>query len=112
MRKKNHRHFVRARLKEFVLPPIVDGLVLGRNSPIGHVAMGKALDLLSTTEFSHVAVEDDVIGDILVRTAILRKVSPEQIMKFVIDEVKPLMGDDEIIHLTLDVEVSLESDSP
>ena len=110
MHKRTQRNFFRARLKEFVLPPIVDGLVLGRNSPVGPVAMGKALDLLSTTAFSHVAIEDDVISDILVRTAILRKISAEQVKKFVVDEVKPLMGDDEIIHLTLDVEINLEAD--
>lgn len=110
MAKINRRHVFRARLTEFVLPPIDDGLVLGRQSPIGHVAVGKALSLLSTTQFEHVPVEDEIIGDILVRSAILRKISAEQLRKFVLEEVKPLMGPEEIIHLDLKVEIGIDQE--
>ncbi len=106
---KKHRSTIRAHLSEFVLPPIDDGLVLGKSSPIGHVAVGKALSLLSTTSFDHIPIEDDIIGDILVRTAIMRKVSKDQIVSFVLNEIKPLMGPEEIIHLDIDVEISLEN---
>lgn len=109
MRKANrHGTIVRSQISEFVLPPIDDGLVLGLHSPIGHVAVGKALSLLSTTPFEHLPVEDDVISDILVRTAILRKLSAEQLRAYVLDEIKPLMGPDEIIHLKLQVDVVIE----
>lgn len=110
MIKSNRRHILRARLTEFVLPPIDDGLVLGQQSPIGHVAVGRALSLLTSTPFEHVPVEDEIIGDILVRRAILRKISPEQLKKFVLEQIKPLMGADEIIHLDLEVEIGLEMD--
>ncbi|OGT23116.1 MAG: hypothetical protein A2342_00460 [Gallionellales bacterium RIFOXYB12_FULL_54_9] len=109
MSDKKRRSIIRANLTEFVLPPIDDGLVLGKLSPIGHVAVGKALSLLSTTSFDHIAIEDDVIGDILVRTAIMRKISREQLIVFVLNEIKPLMGPEEIIHLDIKVEISLES---
>ena len=103
------RSIIRAQLTEFVLPPIDDGLVLGKSSPIGHVAVGKALSLLSTTSFDHIPIEDDIIGDILVRTAIMRKTSKDQLIAFVLNEIKPLMGEEEIIHLDLEVELTLES---
>ncbi|MBI4808421.1 MAG: hypothetical protein HY799_05705 [Nitrosomonadales bacterium] len=106
---KKLRSIIRARLTEFVLPPIDDGLVLGKSSPIGHVAVGKALSLLSTTAFDHIAIEDDVIGDILVRSAIMRKVSKDQLISFVLNEIKPLMGPEEIIHLDIEVELTLET---
>ena len=102
------RHRIRASLREFVLPPIDDGLVLGRESPIGHVAVGWALELLSVRSFGHVEIEDDVIGDILVRSSILRKISEDQIRQFVLAEIKPVMGAEEIIQLHLQVEVDLE----
>lgn len=108
MQKQVRHHALRASLSEFVLPPIDDGLVLGRLSPIGHVAIGKALSLLTTTAFEHVQVEDDVIGDILVRSAIMRKIASEQLVEFVLAHVKPLMGPEEIIHLDLEVEVTVE----
>jgi len=110
MTKNSRRHIFRARLTEFVLPPIDDGLVLGKHSPIGHVAVGKALSLLSTTQFEHVPVEDDVIGDVLVRSAILRKINAEQLRKFVLEEIKPLMGPEEIIHLDLKIEIGIDQE--
>jgi hypothetical protein len=109
MTDRKHVHILRANIGEFLLPPIEDGLVLGRESPIGHVAVGKALSLLTTTPFEHVAVEDDVIGDILVRSAILRKIPAQDLMDFVLREIKPVMGPEEILHLHLDVELRIES---
>lgn len=105
---RKHQSIIRAHLTEFSLPPITDGLVLGRMSPIGHVAIGKALSLLTTTSFEHLPVEDDVISDVLIRAAILRKASKEQLINFVLQEIRPLMGAEEIIHLDLKVEVMLE----
>lgn len=105
---RKHGFSLRARAREFLLPPIEDGLVLGRQSPIGPVAIGKALSLLSTTAFEHVPVEDNVIGDILVRAAILRKVRTQELMDFVLREIKPLMGPEEILHLKLEVNIHIE----
>lgn len=109
MNDRRRSHILQARIGEFVLPPIEDGLVLGRRSPIGHVAVGKALSLLTTTAFEHVAVEDDIIGDILIRTAILRKIPAPALLDFVLREIKPIMGEDEILHLNLTVELYIES---
>lgn len=106
---RKHSHVLQARVGEFVLPPIEDGLVLGRHSPIGHVAVGKALSLLTTTPYEHVIVEDDVIGDVLVRTAILRKIPASALIDFVLREIKPIMGPEEILHLKLEVELSIET---
>lgn len=110
MQKKGRQHRLHARVTEFLLPPIDDGLVLGLHSPIGHVAVGKALNLLSSTAYEHIPIEDDVISDILVRSAILRKIGAEVIVSFILKEIRPLMGSEEILHLNLDVELIIESD--
>lgn len=99
---------MRIRLNEFVMPPIMDGLVLGRLSPIGHVAVSKAIGLLSSTSFTHVPIEDDVISDVLVRSAILRKIPTEALQAYVLEEIKPLMGPEEILHLQIELAVVLE----
>lgn len=106
---RNHSHILHARVNEFVLPPIVDGLILGRESPIGHVAVGKALSLLTTTPFEHVPVDDAVIGDVLVRSAIMRKVARDDLIDFVLREIKPIMGPEEILHLHLEIEIRIEA---
>ncbi|GAB0118594.1 hypothetical protein [Acidisoma sp. 7E03] len=109
---KHKQNRIRARIKEFLLPPIEDGLVLGSRSPIGHIAVSRALTLLSSTPYQHVPIEDDVISDVLIRSAILRKMSVDSIVGFVLREIKPLMGPEEILHLGLDVELTIEADDP
>lgn len=108
MKKTSRKYALHVRLSEFALPPIHDGLVLGCASPIGHVAVGRALSLLTTTPFTHLPIEDEVIADVLVRSAILRKLTPEELRRFVLEEIKPLMGPEEILHMRLDLDLLLE----
>lgn len=102
------KHSVKARVREFSVPPIHDALILGRQSPIGCVAMRKALDLLTTQPFEHIELKDDIIGDILVRAAILRRVPREKLVEFVRTHIKPMMADNEVLHLDLETEVIVE----
>ena len=100
---------VTLRLKEFAVPPISDGLVLGKICPIGATAMRKALSLLQNSTFDHFKVkDDDVVGDIFVRSSILKRVSRKQILQLVLDRVKPLMSENEIMHLNIEAELVLE----
>lgn len=108
MHHNSRRHAIRASIREFIMPPIDDGLILGRESPIGHMAIARALNLLTVTPYEHVLIDDDVIGDVLVRSAVLRKITVGQLRDFVLREVKPMMGPEEIIHLELDIEVLIE----
>lgn len=105
------KHILRVRVQEFGIPPIHDGLVLGKDSPIGCVAIRKAIELLGNTNFAHIEVEDEVISDIVVRRTILRRIPKETLIAFVLDRIKPLMGPEEILHLDLDVELLLEEES-
>jgi len=99
---------VRLRVQEFGIPPIHDGLVFGKKAPIGCAAFQKALALLQVTPFEHFALEDDVVSDILIRSHILRRVPPERLKALVVRRVKPLMSEDEVIHLDIEAEVFLE----
>jgi hypothetical protein len=105
------KHVMRARVQEFKIPPIHDGLVLGRLSPIGCAAIRKALELLGDARFTHIEIEDEVISDIVVRQGILRRVPNELLIGFVLRRIKPLMGPEEILHLDLEVEILLEEQS-
>lgn len=99
---------IRARVSEFTLPTGYDGLVLGQEAAIGHVALGRALNLLSATPFEHVAVNDGIVSDVLVRGAILRKLTADQLRAFVLGEIRPSMGPEEILQFRLDVEIDAE----
>ncbi len=101
---------IRARVTEFAYPPVHDGVVIGKNAPLGLESFRRALSLLVASTFEHIHVEDDVIGDILVRTAVLRRIDGKSLVAFVLRQVKPLMSPEEILHLDLQAEVELEDD--
>jgi len=46
--------------------------------------------------------------DVLIRSGIVRRVPKEALLDFVLRRIKPLMGADEILHLDLEAEVTLE----
>ncbi len=101
---------VRARVTEFGYPPVHDALVLGKSAPLGTEAFRKALGLLVSSPFETFTLNDDVIGSILVRSALLRRVSQEKLVDFIIRQIKPLMTQGEILHLDLQIEVQVEGD--
>ena len=99
------------RVKEFGVPPVHDGLILGKESPIGCMSIRKCLELMSSEPFEHLQInDDDTISDIVVRASILRRIPKDRLIPFVLEHVKPLMGLKEVLHLDLEVEVVLEGD--
>ncbi|MCQ8182241.1 hypothetical protein NP603_14055 [Methylomonas sp. SURF-1] len=103
----NKKIHLSARVGEYAIPPLKDMLVLGNQSPIGCIAMRRAIELLIKTPFEHIELQDDVISDILVRHHILRRVSRDGLIDFVMANLKPMMGPDEVLHAELDVSVYL-----
>ncbi len=101
---------VRLVVKPFYTPPIHDALVLGKRSAIGCVAMRRALSLLQTSTFDHIEFEDDVISDILARESIVRIVGREALIRLVVQRVKPLMADTDILHMDIDAQLHLEAE--
>ena len=103
---------VRFHVREFEMPPIRDGLVLGKDSPIGCAAMRRALSLLHPASFDHLEFEDSVISDILVRSSILLKVPRDALLELVVTQLKPLMTAQEVLHFDLSVDMTIEAQLP
>jgi len=102
-----------ARVKEFRIPPVSDGLVLGKDAPLGFAAIERALHLLIADHFQSVPVpDDDVVGQIIIRRNLLRRVTSAQLLDFVRNRIKPLMSPTEILHLSLTVELKIEDGAP
>ncbi len=96
-----------AQVREFRVPPLRDGLVLGRDASVGCVAIRKALDLLTTCAYTHIEPDDEVVGDIIVRESFLKRLPRDALIDFVLREIKPLMNRDEILEIELDVIVDI-----
>jgi hypothetical protein len=101
---------VRARVTEFGYPPVHDALVLGSGAPLGAEAFRKAVDLLVNSPFEDIPLQDDIIGSVLVRTSVLRRISKETFVDFVMRRIKPLMSAEEILHLDMQIEVELDDE--
>lgn len=98
---------ITAQVGEYAIPPLKDMLVLGKQAPIGCIAMRRAIELLVTATYAHIEIEDDVISDILVRQHLLKRVSEDGLIDFVLKHVKPMMGADEVMHASMDIKVFL-----
>lgn len=85
-------------------------LVLGKESPIGCIAMRRAIELLVKAPFEHIELDDDVISDILVRQEVMRRIPQKELVYFVVANIKPLMGPDEVMHAEINVNVTLSAD--
>jgi hypothetical protein len=101
------KFIVQARIKEFLIPPITDGLVIGREASIGTVALQKALNLLIPDHFEHVTLDDEIVADVLIKSILLRRLTKDRLVKFLIEQIKPFMSSQDIIHVQLDLEISL-----
>jgi hypothetical protein len=99
--------FARIRVRTFQVPPIRDGAVLGRLAPIGREIMLETLHLLSPEPFLAIDVHDDTVASIIVRKAILLRISPQSLEKIVLHSIKPVMAKTEILALHLEIEMEL-----
>jgi hypothetical protein len=107
-----HKVNLVARIVEYRMPPFRDALIMGREALIGCHAMRRALTLLSKTPFLHTELDDDIISDILVRENILRRISREQLIAFVMSHIKPQLGIDEILQVEIEPEVTIILPAP
>lgn len=99
---------VKMKLRVFMVPPINDALVIGKNAPIGSEAWRRALALLLVLPFESIKIEDDIIEEILVQKRILRKIPQDRLIMLIYNKVKPFMSPEEVIHLDIHAELFTE----
>jgi hypothetical protein len=101
--------YVRVRLKALEIPPVKDGIVIGKQAPIGAEAMLRTLKLMSNETFVRLAVaKDEVISDIIVRESVIRKLKEAKLRSFVETRIRPLMASNELLMLDMEIEVVVE----
>lgn len=101
--------FLRVRFRTLEMPPIRDGVIIGKGAPVSSDAMMETLRLVSTERFYPVPVIDDTVGAIIVREGLLKRMQPSLIAEFVLSRVKPYMSYTEVLRLDVDVDTLVES---
>lgn len=97
--------FVRVHFKTLDLPPIKDGVVIGRGAPVAADVLLEMLKLVSTELFLRLPIEDDLIADVLIRESVLRKIPADEIRLFILEHIKPSMAEAEVIAIQMKIEV-------
>ena len=100
--------FVRVHFKTLELPPVKDGVVIGRDSVVTPEVMLQTLRLSSGEHFRKLDVSDGVVNCVLVRESVLKKIKAEDIAAFILRRVKPFMSTGEILAIRLTIEIVLE----
>lgn len=109
IRSATREQYIRVRIKPLDIPPIKDGLIIGNRAAIGADAMQRTLQLVSNEKFELIVFkDDDVVSHALVRLAILKKIPRAKMTDFVLQRLKPLMTESEILMLDIDVEMVVE----
>jgi hypothetical protein len=101
--------FIRVRIKALEIPPVKDGIVIGKSAPIGVESMLRTLKLMSAERFARIEFADDsVISDAIVRESVIRKLGQPRLLDFIARRVKPLMAENELLMLDMEIEVVVE----
>lgn len=101
--------YVRVRLKALEIPPIKDGIVIGKSAPMGAEAMMRTLKLMSNERFVHITIKgDDIVSDAVVRESVLRKLREEKLRSFILSRIRPMMAENELLMLDMEIEVVVE----
>jgi len=100
---------IRVRVKALEIPPIKDGIVIGRDAAIGGEAMTRTLRLMTNEKFERfIIAKDDIIQDVILRSSVVRKLGKDRVLKFIMDRIKPVMTDNELLMLDIDIELVIE----
>jgi hypothetical protein len=100
---------IRVRVKALEIPPIKDGIVIGCDAAIGGEAMVRTLRLMTNEKFERFTLpRDDIIQDVILRSAVVRKLGKDRVLKFVMERIKPVMTETELLMLDIDIELVIE----
>jgi hypothetical protein len=99
---------IRVRVRALEIPPIKDGLVIGKDAAIGGEAMTRMLRLMTNEKFDRILLKDEIAQELIVRSAVLRKVGHDRLVAFVLKRIKPVMAETELLMLDIEVELVIE----
>ncbi|MBN1605874.1 MAG: hypothetical protein JW940_04545 [Polyangiaceae bacterium] len=95
-------------MREFDLPPIGDGVLIGRRAAIGPRGLYEAIDRMLPGAYELVAVEGHaVVEAVIVRSAKLRIVQKKTLVDLFLRHAEALMTESTIIRVDLECEVTV-----
>lgn len=104
----NARIDLSIRLSRFNLPPVQSALAVGRHASIGSRAITKALEEMSPGTFALHELDHPIVEGILVRTAHVRRVPTEKLLRVLLRHAEQFMTDTDMLHFDIAIEVLVQ----
>lgn len=93
--------------RQFDLPPVGDGLLVGRRASIGPKALFESMERLLPGLYQLVPVEHDVIEAVIVLRSRLRMLGEDRLVPLLVDHGVPLMDASSCLQITVDGDVTV-----
>lgn len=105
----DRRRQVRAALtlREFDLPPIGDGVLIGRRAAIGPRGLFEAIDRMLPGQYQLVSVEHPTTEGVIFRTSKTKAVPQDKLVALFLRQGEALMSETTILRVDVDFEVRL-----
>ncbi|GAB6274262.1 MAG: hypothetical protein STSR0004_11250 [Peptococcaceae bacterium] len=98
---------ITVRLSEFEIPPMQDILLVGKKAPIGPEAVRHMVDALSPEQYIVVEVNHAIIEALVVRKSLLRMITQEQLVPFLLQETEKIISEGMVIKAQLNVTIQV-----
>ena len=93
------------------LPPVRDILVLGKKYPQGKVSIMECFRFIAPDEFDVFDIDDpeEVAEAVVVNKRILKRMSADQLISVLKEQVFPFISPGEAINVNLDIKIRLDN---
>jgi len=93
--------------EDITLPPVKDIMILGSRCPQGKIGVAKCFQLMAPDNFDLIEVDDEVVQAILVNKRILKRISEENIINILRQNVFPYITNGEIVKVNINIKMQI-----
>ncbi len=107
---QDHNRQVRLTLgfRHFNLPPVGDGLLVGRRASIGPKALYESMERLLPGLYELVPLEHEMIEAVIVLRSRLRMLGTDRLIPLLVENAASLMDDTSCLQVTVDGDVTIQ----
>ena len=111
MPKTGSKYVVNMEFFAVKLPPVRDILVLGKKYPQGKVGVMESFRFIAPDEFELFNVDDpdEVAEAVVINKRILKRMSADQVMSVLKEQVFPFISPGEAVNVDLDIRIRVDN---
>lgn len=104
----NKSYNISLNFEEIKLPPFQDILILAKNCAQGKIGLTKSFELMVPNGFVTIDVDDEKVETVFVNKNIVSKISEQNVIKILKNNVFPYISEGEMIRVNFKVNISIK----